>query len=111
MRGILHILRRFLPPYKKYVFLSFFFNILTAVLNVFSLATIIPILQVLFKVKTGTYEFIPWRGSDISLIDVALNNANWYVTQLIETHGSSFTLMMLEMCIRDRGKVPRVSSN
>ncbi|MDI9523140.1 MAG: ABC transporter ATP-binding protein [Bacteroidota bacterium] len=99
MRGILHILRRFLPPYKKYVFLSFFFNILTAVLNVFSLATIIPILQVLFKVKTGTYEFIPWRGSDISLIDVALNNANWYVTQLIETHGSSFTLMMLAVVL------------
>jgi ATP-binding cassette subfamily B protein/subfamily B ATP-binding cassette protein MsbA len=99
MRGILHILRRFLPPYKKYVFLSFFFNILTAVLNVFSLATIIPILQVLFKVKSGTYEFIPWRGSDTSLIDVALNNANWYVTQLIETHGSSFTLMMLAVVL------------
>jgi len=92
-------LRRFLPPYKKYVFLSFFFNILTAILNVFSLATIIPILQVLFKVKSGTYEFIPWRGSDTSLLDVALNNANWYVTQLIETHGSSFTLMMLAVVL------------
>ncbi len=99
MRGILHILRRFLPPYKKYVFLAFFFNILTAILNVFSLATIIPILQVLFKIKTGTYEFIPWKGSDTAFLDIALNNANWYITQLIETHGSSFTLMILAVVL------------
>lgn len=92
-------MRRFLPPYKKYVLLSFFFNILTAVLNVFSLATIIPILQVLFKVRSATYEFIPWRGSDTALIDIALNNANWYVTRLIETHGSSFTLMTLAVVL------------
>ena len=76
MRGIIRILQRFLPPYKKYVFLAFFFNMLTAVLNVFSLATIIPILQVLFKVTSGVYEFIPWKGTDASFVDIALNNAN-----------------------------------
>lgn len=99
MKGIIHILKRFLPPYKKYAILAFIFNMLTAILNVFSLATIIPILQVLFKVTAGTHEFIPWKGSDVDFIDIALNNANWYITMLIETHGSSFTLLMLAVAL------------
>jgi len=99
MKGIIHILRRFLPPYKKELLLTFVFNILTAILNVFSLATIIPILQVLFKVNTQTFTFIPWNNPDASFIDIALNNVNWYVTQLIDIYGSSFALMMLAVIL------------
>ncbi len=99
MKGIIHILRRFLPPYKKQLLLTFVFNILTAILNVFSLATIIPILQVLFKVNTKTFSFIPWNNPDSSFIDTALNNVNWYVTQLIDIYGSSFALMMLAVIL------------
>ncbi len=99
MKGIIYILKRFLPPYKKHLFLTFVFNILTAILNVFSLATIIPILQVLFKVNTKTFSFIPWTNSDYSFIDTALNNVNWYVTQLIDMYGSSFALMMLAVIL------------
>lgn len=99
MKGIFYILKRFLPPYKKYLFLTFFFNILSAILNIFSLATIIPILQVLFKVNTKTYFFIPWGKEGYSLLDIALNNVNWYVTQMIETSGSSYALMMLAIVL------------
>ena len=99
MKGIFYILKRFLPPYKKYLFLTFFFNILSAILNVFSLATIIPILQVLFKVNTKTYLFIPWDKEGYSILDIALNNVNWYVTQLIDTSGSSYALMMLAIVL------------
>jgi subfamily B ATP-binding cassette protein MsbA len=95
MKGIFKILRRFLPPYKKYVVLTFIFNILTAILNVFSLATIIPILQVLFKINTATYEFIPWHTPGVSSLDILFNNGYWYITQLIETYGSSQTLPIL----------------
>ncbi len=95
MKGIFKILRRFLPPYKKYVVLTFIFNILTAILNVFSLATIIPILQVLFKINTATYEFIPWHTPGVSSLDILFNNGYWYITQLIETYGSSQTLLIL----------------
>jgi len=95
MKGIFKILKRFLPPYKKYVVLTFIFNILTAILNVFSLATIIPILQVLFKINTATYEFIPWNTRGISSLDILFNNGYWYITQLIETYGSSQTLLIL----------------
>jgi len=99
MKGIIHILRRFLPPYKKQLLLTFVFNILTAILNVFSLATIIPILQVLFKVNTKTFSYIPWNNPDSSFIDTVLNNVNWYVTQLIDIYGSSFALMMLAVIL------------
>ncbi len=99
MKGIITILKRFLPPYKKYVALAFIFNIISAILNVFSLATIIPILQVLFKIKTNTYEFIAWRGTSHSFIDILLNNANWGITLLIDTYGSSHTLMLLAVVL------------
>ncbi|MEA4995879.1 MAG: ABC transporter ATP-binding protein [Petrimonas sp.] len=99
MNGIITILKRFLPPYKKYVVLSFLFNLLTALLNVFSLATIIPILQVLFKVNDKVFEFIPWETKGVSLIDIVLNNGNWYMARLIETHGGSTTLLFLAVAL------------
>lgn len=97
MKGIYRIFRRFLPPYKKYVALTFIFNILTAILNVFSLATIIPILQVLFNINRESYEFIPLGTEGISNMDAIMNNAYWYITQLIETYGSSTTLLILAL--------------
>ena len=48
MKEFLIVLRRFLPPYKKYLFFSVFFNVLSALLNIFSFAALIPILQILF---------------------------------------------------------------
>ena len=49
MKEFLQVLRRFVPPYKKYLVLSIVFNILSAILNIFSFMTLIPILQILFK--------------------------------------------------------------
>lgn len=43
MKEFLQILRRFIPPYKKYLALTVVFNILSAVLNIFSFAALIPI--------------------------------------------------------------------
>ena len=54
MKEFLQVLRRFVPPYKKYLILSIVFNILSAVLNIFSFAALIPILQILFQ--TGEAE-------------------------------------------------------
>ena len=49
MKEFLQVLRRFVPPYKKFLVLSIVFNILSAILNIFSFMTLIPILQILFK--------------------------------------------------------------
>ena len=99
MKGIALILKRFLPPYKRYVGLSFFFNMMTAILNVFSMATIIPILQVLFEVSDKVYTFIPWESKDFTLVDIALNNGGYYMTYMIDTHGGSQTLLLLALLL------------
>jgi ATP-binding cassette subfamily B protein/subfamily B ATP-binding cassette protein MsbA len=94
MKEFIQVLRRFVPPYKKYLGLSVVFNMLSAVLNVFSFSLIIPILQILFKLEEGHYEFIPW-GSEGSLKDILVNNFYYFVTQQIEAHGASTALLIL----------------
>ena len=94
MKEFFRVLRRFVPPYKKYLVLNVIFNILSAILNIFSFATIIPILQILFKIQEANYTFIPWN-SDGSFKDIAINNFYYYVTHLIDTYGASTTLLLL----------------
>lgn len=94
MKEFIRILRRFVPPYKKYLILSTLFNILSAILNIFSFSLIIPILQILFKMQEGAYSFIPW-DADRSIKDILINNFYYYVTRQIETHGASTTLLIL----------------
>ena len=53
MKEFLQVLRRFVPPYKKYLVLSIIFNILSAILNIFSFLALVPILQILFQVDGG----------------------------------------------------------
>jgi ATP-binding cassette subfamily B protein/subfamily B ATP-binding cassette protein MsbA len=94
MKEFIQVLRRFVPPYRKYLALSVVFNILSAVLNIFSFSLIIPILQILFKMEEGHYEFIPWDAAG-SLKDIAVNNFYYFVTQQIEVYGASTTLLIL----------------
>ena len=94
MKEFIQVLRRFVPPYKKYLILHVVFNILSAVLNIFSFMLIVPILQILFKIQEANYSFIPWNA-DGSFKDIAVNNFYYYVTQLIESHGASTTLLLL----------------
>ena len=95
MKEFLQVLRRFIPPYKKFLAWAVGLNILSAVLNVFSFALIVPILQILFKMEGAqTYEFIPWNSA-LGLADIAQNNFYYYVSQLIETNGASTTLLLL----------------
>ncbi len=94
MKEFIHILRRFIPPYKKYLILNIFFNILSAILNIFSFTLIIPILQILFKLSNQVYKFIPW-DADMSFKNIALNNFYYYVTDLIKVYGGSKTLLIL----------------
>ena len=95
MKEFLQVLRRFIPPYKKYLVLTIVFNILSAVLNIFSFAALIPILQILFRTEgAGTAtSLMPWSMDNIK--DVIANNADYYVTQLIHTVGSTTTLLLI----------------
>lgn len=95
MKEFLQVLKRFLPPYKKYLVLTIVFNILSAVLNIFSFAALIPILQILFRTEgTGTAtQLMPWSFDNLK--DVISNNADYYVTQLIHSVGSTTTLLLI----------------
>ena len=95
MKDFLKVLRRFIPPYKKFLFLTVFFNLLSALLNIFSFTFIIPILQILFKIEDGAqYAYVPWTGFD-NLKDFVINNFYYYINQMIENVGPSTTLLVL----------------
>ena len=101
MKEFVRILRRFVPPYKLHMVWNIIFNVLSAILNLFSFALIIPILQILFKIDEEVYTYMPWSFEFSSwdswkgLGEAVKNNFFWYITNLIETEGGSFTLVVL----------------
>lgn len=101
MKEFLRIIGRFVPPYKKFMVLNIVFNILSAILNLFSFALIIPILNILFKIGDTTYTYREWTFDASSweswkaLPEVLKDNFFWYVTDMIQTQGGSMTLIML----------------
>lgn len=97
MKELFKILTRFVPPYKKYLILNIFFNLLTAILTLFSFALIIPILQMLFKINEATYVFMEWGSG--SMKDVVVNNFYYYVQMIIENWGQSVALASLAIAL------------
>lgn len=101
MKDFIRILRRFVPPYKKYMVSNIVFNILSAILNLFSFALIIPILNILFKLNDDVYfykawVFDPWTWESWKgTPELIKNNFFWFVSDLIEKEGGSFTLIVL----------------
>lgn len=94
MKDFISILRRFVPPYKHYLALNIFFNILASLLTLFSFATIMPILEMLFKTgNVGEYTYMEWDMSNIK--DVAINNFYYITSQAIEHYGASITILFL----------------
>jgi subfamily B ATP-binding cassette protein MsbA len=95
MKEFLNVLRRFVPPYRKYLVASVFFNILSVILNIFSFAALIPILQIIFK--TGDAETVTqlmaWDWTNIQ--EVLMNNMNFYVNGMIADWGATTTLLVI----------------
>ncbi|MDR2774514.1 MAG: ABC transporter ATP-binding protein/permease [Tannerella sp.] len=101
MKDFIRVLKRFVPPYKKYVALNILFNILSATLNLFAFFLIIPILKILFRMDETVYAFMEWSWQPLSpewwrsVPEIAQNNFYWYVNELIVTRGGSITLIAL----------------
>ncbi len=93
MKEFFAILRRFVPPYRKYLALNILFNFLSAFLTLFSFALIVPILEMLFKVREGGYSYM--HIGDGSLKEVAFNNFYYYTQEIIESCGPVTTLAIL----------------
>ena len=94
MKDFWKILKRYAAPYKASMFWAVILNILSAVFNIFSFTLIIPILQILFKMDTTVYEFIPW-DSAMDTKDIVMNNIYYYITVRIAEYGASNTLLLL----------------
>jgi subfamily B ATP-binding cassette protein MsbA len=99
MKEFIQVLRRYLPPYKKFLVLSVIFNMLSALLNIFSFATLIPILQILFKTG-GEATATNWMMfGDGDFKEVLSNNANYAVQQLIDVYGQTTTLLLIGLLL------------
>ena len=88
-------MRRFVPPYKKYLVLTVVFNILSAILNIFSFMAIIPILQILFKTQDASVpeKLMQWGSGDMK--EVLMNNIDYYIYQMIGSMGATTTLLVI----------------
>ena len=93
MKDFYLVLRRFLPPYKKYMVLNVVFNLLAAFLTLFSFALIIPILEMLFQINSAHYDFMPLTWDNLR--EAAMNNFYYYTQQSILRYGQSATLALL----------------
>ncbi|MBE6287305.1 MAG: ABC transporter ATP-binding protein [Mediterranea massiliensis] len=94
MKDFIQLLRRFVSPYKRFLGWAVLLNLLSAIFNIFSFALLIPILNILFKIDQRSYEFIPWE-SDLAIKDLLMNNLNYYVSLLIDSHGASLALLFI----------------
>ena len=93
MKGFTGLLRRFVLPYKRYMVLNVLFNVLAAFLTLFSFALIIPILEMLFGLNTGHYEFMAWGSGGVK--EVVVNNFYYFVQCIIERFGQSTALAVI----------------
>ena len=93
MKAFWRVLKRFAAPYRKYLAGSVILNLFSAVFNIFSFALLIPILNILFKMDSNVYEFIPWDG--VPSKEQLMNNFYFYVSEMIEKFGGSTTLLLL----------------
>lgn len=99
MKDFIRVLRRFVPPYKKYLILNIIFNVLSAILNLFSYVLIIPILNILFEIDKVAYHYMPldfsswdaWKEAP----EIIKNNFFAYMYHLIESEGAAFTLIII----------------
>jgi len=95
MREFIKVLRRFVPPYKKYLLLSVLFNISSAVLNIFSFAALIPMLQILFQTEDGlkAVDLMPWDWNNLK--EVVSNNTSYYMQEMIIEYSATTTLFLI----------------
>lgn len=95
MKDFIAVIRRFVSPYKKYLVLTILFNILSALMNIFSFAALIPILQIIFRTEEAhvVTELMEWNWNNLR--EVATNNMDYYVGQLIANTSQTMTLVLI----------------
>ena len=98
---IISLLKRFIPPYKWQVAANLFFNILSTILSLFSFATIIPVLQILFGLSQVEIVYVPLTEATTiqETLNLLKNNLYCFLQTLIDTHGAQSVLLLLGGCL------------
>jgi ABC-type multidrug transport system fused ATPase/permease subunit len=93
----LSILRRFVPPYKWLALLNILFNVISTILSLFSFATLIPILQLLFGLSTTEVTEMSLADAQgfQEMFEVLKNNFYYFLQTQIDENGSSYVLLLL----------------
>ena len=95
MKEFFRVMRHYVRPYKGYLVGSLVFNLLSAILNVFSFVSLIPMLQLLFGIDRNHYEFIAWNTPGLGMKEIVVNNLYWYTTELMARYGAPTTLLFI----------------
>ena len=93
----LHILKRFIPPYRAQMALNILFNLLSTVLSLFSFAAVIPVLRILFGLTEVNVQWVEMSRAHGLQEAVAAGRTNLYclLNEQIAAHGASYVLLLL----------------
>lgn len=99
MFDFLTLIKRFIPPYKKYVFLNLLANLLSTLFSLFSFAALIPILNILFGVTKSNTVYQPWTWNDgmQNILDAVKNNLAFWLENTILEQGASTALIYIAL--------------
>lgn len=94
LKQFFSLLGRYIKPYRKYLTWTVILNFISQWMNVFSFMALIPILNILFKIDSATYEYIPMTWDNVNK-DILVNNAYYYINHLIELYGPFIILVVM----------------
>ena len=99
--NIISLLHRFIPPYRWQVAANLFFNVLSTILSLFSFATIIPVLQILFGLSEAEVVYMPLSSAATmqEMFNVLKNNLYYFLQAQIDTNGAQHVLLLLGACL------------
>ena len=91
------LIRRFVPPYKRYMALNILFNLLSTILSLFSFAAIIPVLRILFGLTAVDVQWTEMGTVSGLQETIAALRGNMYflLNEQIALHGASYVLLLL----------------
>ncbi|HNX78940.1 MAG TPA: ABC transporter ATP-binding protein [Prolixibacteraceae bacterium] len=95
MKDFFKILRRFIPPYKGHLALTFLYNFLSAIFAVFSVGLMIPILEILFGMAEDVNDLVPWAFT----LDSITHNLYYYLTGFRNEHGAGLALLAVGLFV------------
>ncbi len=95
MKDFLHLLRRFIPPYKWKLVWNIVFNFLSAIFGAFSFLLLIPSLKILF----GTQELVEVKPEMEISISSFEEYFNYYISQVIIEYSHEKALIFVGVFI------------